>query len=118
MKQVSFLAFILLINIGISQKNLKQDHLSGHVFELNNNQLLSPLTGVNISYLGTSSGTTTDTIGFFSIPYQVENDVLIFSYIGYKTDTLKIKSNQEINVVMSEGKILEDLIVEFKKGTS
>ena len=117
MKHVSFLALILFINIGFSQQNLKQDYLSGHVFELNNNEFLSPLTGVHISYSGTNSGTLTDTSGFFSIPSIENNYILIFSYVGYNTDTLKIKSNQEINVVMSEGKILEDLIVEFKKGS-
>ena len=117
MKYISFLAFILFVNIGISQKNQKQDYLSGHVFELNNNESLSPLTGVNISYSGTNKGTVTDTSGHFSIPRLKDNQILIFSYVGYNTDTLKIKSNQEINIVMSEGKILEDLIVEFKKGS-
>ena len=117
MKHILFLAFILFINIGISQKHQKQDYISGHVFELNYNKSLSPLTGVNVSYSGTSSGTVTDTSGFFSIPFVEDNYILIFSYVGYNTDTLKIKSNQEINVVMSEGKILEDLIVEFKKGS-
>ena len=117
MKYISFIAFILFINIGVSQKNLKQDYLSGHVFELSNNESLLPLTGVNVSYSGTNSGTVTDTSGFFSIPFVENNYSLIFSYVGYSTDTLKIKSNQEINVVMNEGKILEDLIVEFKKGS-
>lgn len=117
MKYISFIAFILFTSIGVSQKNLKQDYLSGHVYELSNNKSLSPLTGVNVSYSGTNSGTVTDTSGFFSIPFVKNNYILIFSYVGYNTDTLKIKSNQEINVVMSEGKILEDLIVEFKKGS-
>ena len=116
MKHLSFLAFILFINIGVSRKKQKQDYISGHVFELNK-ESLSPLTGVNISYSGTRSGTVTDTSGFFSIPFVEDNYILIFSYVGYNTDTLKIKSNKEINVVMNEGKILEDLIIEFKQGS-
>ena len=67
MKHISFLVFILLVNIGVCQKNLKQGYLSGHVFELDNNESLTPLTGVNVFYSGTKSGTVTDTSGFFSI---------------------------------------------------
>ena len=55
MKHISFLVFILLVNIGVCQKNLKQGYLSGHVFELDNNESLTPLTGVNVFYSGTKS---------------------------------------------------------------
>ena len=100
MKHISFRVFILFVNIGFSQKKQKQDYISGHVFELNNNESLSPLTGVNVSYSGTSLGTVTDTSGFFSLPFLEDNYILIFSYVGYNIETLKIKSNQEINIAM------------------
>ena len=82
MKYISLLAFILFINIGVSQKNQKQDYISGHVFELNNNESLSPLTGVNVSYSGTYLGTVTDTSGFFSIPLVEDNYILIFIIVS------------------------------------
>ena len=116
-KYISLLIFFLLVNFSYSQKNKVSEPLSGHVFELTNNDSLFPLPGVNVYYLGTNSGTSTDASGFFSIPYLLDNQTLIFSYTGYQTDTLKLRQNQEINVVMSEGKILSDLIVEFKKGS-
>ena len=116
-KYISLLIFFLLVNFSFSQKNKFSEALSGHVFELTNNDSLFPLPGVNVYYLGTNSGTSTDASGFFSIPYLLDNQTLIFSYTGYQTDTLKLRQNQEINVVMSEGKILSDLIVEFKKGS-
>ena len=116
-KYISLLIFFLLVNFSYSQKNKVSEPLSGHVFELTNNDSLFPLPGVNVYYLGANSGTSTDASGFFSIPYLLDNQTLIFSYTGYQTDTLKLRQNQEINVVMSEGKILSDLIVEFKKGS-
>ena len=116
-KYTSLLIFLLLLNFSFSQKNKVREPLSGHVFELTNNDSLFPLPGVNVYYLGTNSGASTDASGFFSIPYSLDNQTLIFSYTGFQTDTLKLSQNQEINVVMSEGKILEDLIVEFKKGS-
>ena len=116
-KYTSLLILLLLLNFIFSQKNKIREPLSGHVFELTNNDSLFPLPGVNVYYLGTNSGASTDASGFFSIPYSLDNQTLIFSYTGFQTDTLKLSQNQEINVVMSEGKILEDLIVEFKKGS-
>ena len=67
--------------------------------------------------MSSTKGTSTDNKGTFKLPYTPSDKQLIFSYTGYQTDTLEIKSNKALKVVMSEGKILEDLVVEFKKGS-
>ena len=117
MKFISLLTLVLFVNFGFSQKNKENELLSGHVFELSKNDSLLPLPGVNVYFLASSLGTVTNSDGFFSIPHYQDYQTLIFSYTGYQTDTLEIKNNKEINVVMSEGKILEDFVVDFKKGS-
>jgi len=117
MKFISLLTLVLFVNFGFSQKNKENELLSGHVFELSKNDSLLPLPGVNVYFLASSSGTVTNSDGFFSIPHYQDYQTLIFSYTGYQTDTLEIKNKKEINVVMREGKILEDFVVEFKKGS-
>ena len=117
MKYSPFLTLILFVNFGFSQKEKREDAYTGYVFELINNDSLSPLTGVNVYYPSSSSGTITNSDGFFNIAKNPNYKTLIFSYTGYQTDTLEINNKKEINIVMSEGKILKDLIVEFKKGS-
>jgi len=49
------------------------------------------LPGVNILVKGTANGTTTDAKGEFVINAP-EDGVLVFSFIGYKTQTVVINS--------------------------
>ncbi|NOX85949.1 MAG: TonB-dependent receptor plug domain-containing protein [Chlorobi bacterium] len=57
------------------------------------------LPGVNVYIKGTSTGTTSDINGKYSIPVN-KNSVLVFSYIGMQTTEIKVGSQQTINVVM------------------
>ena len=68
----------------------QQENISGHVFELNEKGSMVPLIGVNIYYLGVNTGTSSDANGFFSLSNNPKKKYLIFSYIGYDTDTLEI----------------------------
>ncbi len=51
----------------------------------------TPLPGVNILVKGTNIGTQSDSKGNYSIEVS-RNDVLQFSFIGYKTQEIKITS--------------------------
>ena len=37
--------------------------------------------------------------------------------MGYQTDSIHVHDDEELNILLSEGKILEDVVVEFKKGS-
>lgn len=66
------------------------------------------LPGVNILLKGTSIGTTTNFHGEFEFPKKLEKgDVLIVSYIGYKSKNITIKQEQSpLNIVMNEGDLI------------
>lgn len=53
-----------------------------------------PLQGVSVTNLRLKKGTTTNTEGVFSIPADV-NDVLEFSFVGYKSQSVRISSPQQ-----------------------
>jgi TonB-linked SusC/RagA family outer membrane protein len=56
------------------------------------------LPGVNIVVEGTTTGTTTDIDGNYSIDLDDLNTVLIFSYIGYQTQRISLSGRTEVNV--------------------
>ncbi|HKJ33009.1 MAG TPA: SusC/RagA family TonB-linked outer membrane protein, partial [Balneolales bacterium] len=61
----------------------------------------SSLPGVNILVKGTTSGTATDPNGNFTLNVSSLQDTLVFSYIGYQTQTVPIKGRTTINVQMT-----------------
>ncbi|AEL25625.1 SusC/RagA family TonB-linked outer membrane protein [Cyclobacterium marinum] len=70
------------------------------------------LPGVSIVAEGTGTGTVSDINGNFSINVPNENTVLVFSYIGYASQSITIGNQQTLNVVMQpEAKGLDEFIV-------
>lgn len=70
-----------------------------------------PLPGANVIIHGTHTGTVSDLDGEFSLKVQ-PNDVLNFTFIGYKTDQIPIKGRDYIKVEMEpESKNLQEVTV-------
>jgi hypothetical protein len=60
-----------------------------------------PLTGVSVSIKGTNIGTLTDLDGDFYLTIPVGGGELMFSYIGFETQTRPI-SNSFMNIILKE----------------
>jgi TonB-linked SusC/RagA family outer membrane protein len=60
----------------------------------------SPIPGVNILVKGTSNGTISDATGAFSITTSSDNDVLIFSFVGFLTQEVAIGGRTTVNVTL------------------
>lgn len=90
-KYVFFLLFFVPLGM------LAQVTISGTVTEKGSNE---PLPGVSIVVKGTSTGTTTDFEGYYQITANA-GDVLVFSYIGFKTSELTVSGNT-LNVSLEE----------------
>lgn len=71
--------------------------VSGKVSDAGGN----PLPGVSVTVKGTSQGAISDVAGKFSV--QAANGAtLVFSYIGYKAQEVKVGSQSSINVTLEE----------------
>ena len=75
-----------------------------------------PLIGVSVQEKGTSNGAITDIDGKFSVKLSPEatggGKILIFSYIGYKTQEVSLDGRTDIQVTMSEdAEQLEEVVV-------
>jgi len=71
----------------------------------------SPMLGVNVFVKGTTVGTVTNNDGKYQIQASVK-DVLVFSFIGYKSQEVVVGSQTSINVkLVSSDLNLEDVVV-------
>ena len=95
MKVKSILALLLVVcSIGIGYA--QQMTVKGQVWD---EVLNEPLIGVNVTVKGTTNGVITDMDGNFSINVQ-KNQVLIFSFIGYKDVEIVVKPNLNLSKVV------------------
>jgi TonB-linked SusC/RagA family outer membrane protein len=75
------------------------------------------LPGVNVVVQGTTTGTTTDVNGTYSIGVPANNNILVFSYIGMITREIQIGNSTVINVTMETETIGMDEVVVVGYGT-
>lgn len=73
---------------------------------------IGELPGVSVTIKGTTSGVFTDIDGNFSLSVPNDKSVLVFSFIGYETQTIPIGSARKLDVVMvSDDKALDEVVV-------
>ena len=70
------------------------------------------IPGVNILIKGTSVGTATDIDGRYSISVNSPDDILVFSFIGYNTQEIRVANRSEVSVTLvSDTRALGEVIV-------
>ncbi|MBP7508473.1 MAG: TonB-dependent receptor [Prolixibacteraceae bacterium] len=98
---------IILTNVGENKKNSQSKPVKGKV----SSESGEPIPGATVYVKGTSMGTITDINGEYSIPSASADQILVFSFIGYKTKEIAVNNNNVINVVISEDAIgLEEVV--------
>lgn len=99
-------------NIPSNELPATGNHLvKGVVLEKDKKGGFYPLTGASVYWLGTTTGTVTDSSGVFSIPYDGSKSRLVISYTGYQPDTLTVTNAQDLKVVMATSKQLGEIVV-------
>ncbi|SHE48454.1 TonB-linked outer membrane protein, SusC/RagA family [Pedobacter caeni] len=70
------------------------------------------LPGVAVTSKSTGKATKTDSDGTFVIEILQSSDELTFSYVGFKTQTVKVSAGQNLKIVMEESlEQLKDVVV-------
>ncbi len=71
-----------------------------------------PLPGVSVLVKGTQTGTTTDQDGVFSVAVPNQNSVLVFSFVGYLAQEVRVGNKTQINVSLgTDTKALSEVVV-------
>ncbi len=98
-KVLIFIIIIILYNI-----NLYSQEISGVVYGINKDEKI-PLNKATVRWLGTDIGTFTNKNKF--------TDTLVISYVGYKSDTVKVSSNNLVIELYSH-LYLDEIVVSGK----
>lgn len=88
-------------------------NLTGHIHEKSADNEEIPLVGVNVYWLNTTIGTTTDADGYFTIVKPSKADhKLVVSFVGYATDTILVKNGKyHIMHTLKESQSLESVTI-------
>ncbi|MEX2597623.1 MAG: carboxypeptidase-like regulatory domain-containing protein [Salibacteraceae bacterium] len=92
-----------------------QEPISGVVIEETIDGKFKPIPFANVYWLGTQSGTTTDTTGYFEIEQKSGSNQLVLSYVGYKSDTILVKQPEKLTIVLKQSKQLDAVDVVYRK---
>ncbi|MEO3405648.1 TonB-dependent receptor [Mucilaginibacter sp. CAU 1740] len=104
-KKLGLVMFCCVMLCSIQQVFAQQlKSISGRVKD----ELGSPMPSVSVSLVGTSQGTVTNIDGVFKISVP-ENASLLFSFIGYEKQTVKVTAGWDGTVTMVPDKRTKDL---------
>lgn len=103
-KLMLFACFML---VSITQINAQTKQIAGTVSD----EFDLPLAGVAVKIQGTTTGSITDLDGNYSLATK-DGDVLLFSYIGMKPQTITVKGQTRIDVKLQEdANVLAETVV-------
>ncbi|HEY3404001.1 MAG TPA: TonB-dependent receptor [Ohtaekwangia sp.] len=90
-------SLFLVLSVSFSFPVFAQNSIKGTVTSSDDG---AGLPGVSILVKGTSTGTTTDANGEYTVSAAAD-DVLIFSFIGYKTQEIPVNAQTSISISLS-----------------
>ena len=114
---IRFLISFVFLSVFVQSTDLYAQKISGTVTDLNK----EPLAFGNVFWANTNIGASTNEKGQFKIEAPSEfPGFLVVSYIGYKTDTVKVWENmKKLQVALKSSVELKELeVVSRKKATS
>lgn len=116
MKTIQSYVFLLSLLIAGSLQTLSAQNrtVAGKVLDA----LQEPLPGVSVRVEGTTQGTITDIDGMFRISVPAGETSLVFSYVGFLTERVKVKpADNHLTVYLQEDAIMLDEAVVVGYGT-
>ena len=99
---------ILLVSCCFILSSAYSQEINGTITAMDSSE---PLIGVTILVKGTTTGTTTDIDGNFSITAD-ENATLVVSYTGYTSQEIPVNGRTQINIALAtDAEVLDEVVV-------
>jgi iron complex outermembrane receptor protein len=94
---------------------LAQETIEGTVVDSNSKQ---PIPGVNVLNANSTTGTQTDFDGKFKLNKLKKGDKIVFSFIGYVSQTIVFNNQQSLNVNLAEdANELKEVVIQVGYGS-
>jgi iron complex outermembrane recepter protein len=103
--KAKFYSFLLAILISLPVL-AQSGSVSGTVVDAEG----QPIPGVSVIVKGTSTGTSTDFDGKYSVN-AASDATLVFSYVGYDTQKVKVNGRSTVDVTLQAGVALDEVVV-------
>ncbi|MGV8813737.1 MAG: SusC/RagA family TonB-linked outer membrane protein [Gelidibacter sp.] len=101
--------FLIITVIGCSVTSWAQKTVSGQVLEKDTNM---PLIGVTIMVKNSDKGVTTNFEGIYEINGINDTNILVFSYLGYKTHEVLVGGQTRINVSLeTDAQLMDEVVI-------
>lgn len=98
----------LLLIVGLGQGHSQTLRVNGKITDQNGEEI----PGVNIQIKGIQKGTNSDINGAFALDVAHKNEILQISFIGYKTEEIRVGNQTEITVALTpDTKQLNEVVI-------
>ncbi len=106
---VGSIFLLLMLSVGSVMAGYQQLKISGTVSDAKTGE---PLPGVNIVVKGTTMGVSSDFDGKYAIEVRSSSDILLFSFLGYKSEEVAIGNRTIIDLKLVESvQELDEMVV-------
>lgn len=111
---LKFSLFLLLIFSASTALFAQDRKVTGKVTEADG----SPIPGVNVALRGVPSNVSTNAQGIYTIQVKSDQDVLVFSYVGFTRQQIPVGNRNTIDVTMlSDNTTLNEVVINVGYGT-
>jgi iron complex outermembrane receptor protein len=109
----TFLRIITVLLFLVGQSAYAQQNITGKITDYEEG---IPIQGVSIQIKGSNAGTISAADGFFSLKAK-SDDVLLFSFIGYKNQEIKVANKVTFDIKLASSQIsLNEVVVVGSRG--
>lgn len=92
----------------VQQQSGKEQIITGQVLDSKGEALI----GVSVLVKGTTDGAITDLDGNYKVVTKSANPIIVYSYVGYKTQEIPLKGQSAINVTLHDDtQVIDEVVV-------
>lgn len=106
---------MLFLLCGLPLLAIAQTQITGRVLEAHPKNNPIGLAGANVYWQDSPIGTITQNDGTFAIPYSIEYNKLIISFVGFQSDTLHIDAPQTLEHSLQPSQTLDEVVVAHER---